>query len=368
MSTPSAEDVKEQMESESGRGPDSYIAKRSVLAWQKSGQIPANSDITHLVKLYMSLKKLLGADGGRLTAQCFSNYTRTISHSRSLKRKLWVVPVANTLKIEMALIQGFIINKDTVEEMPQFMKLDDCILIDQAVPQSSLGAGVTEFEVQVSDTSQCVPPPDSTQSGGGSGHGAGSSGATAHGAGSSGTTPVAVVHPPAKRTLEREDSVTDQDAAEHIATVTKDAFDRGDLVSSNKLQVTIAHSISIVVLTIVVVCCFGKQQNTTHKTKTKTKANTKTNTTQQTKTQHTTTHNNNTNHKHKQTQPQQQTNNNNTQTQQQQQHKQTKTNKHNKHNKHTTTQQHTNQQLCNNKQHQTHTTPHNNCDSSHTAY
>jgi hypothetical protein len=272
MSMPSAEDVKRQMESETGRGQDAYIAKRSVIAWIKAGHIPANSDTTHLVKLYMSLKKL---HGGRVTAECMVNYNRTISHSRTLKRKLWVVPVANTLKIDMVLIQDYIISKDTVEEMPQFMKMDDCILIDQAVPQSSLGAGVSEFEVQVSDTSMCVPPPDKKDAVEKDKKDAveknklekdddaeilgsdedGSSGATAHGAGSSGTTPVVEVHPPAKRqrTLERENSVTDQDAAEHIATLTKDAFDRVDLVSSNKLQVTIAHSISIVALTINVV-------------------------------------------------------------------------------------------------------------------
>jgi hypothetical protein len=111
------------------------------MAWQKAGLIPADSDITHLVKLYMSLKKLLGPDGGRLTAQCFANYTRTITHSRSLKRKLWVVPLANTLKIDMLAIKEFILPKDSVAELPQFMDLDSCILVDQAVPQSSLGLG-----------------------------------------------------------------------------------------------------------------------------------------------------------------------------------------------------------------------------------
>ena len=88
MTTPSADDVTRQMANETGRGQESYLARRSVLAWQKAGSIPANSDITHLVKLYMSLKKLLGARGGRLTAECFASYNRTITHSRTLKRKL----------------------------------------------------------------------------------------------------------------------------------------------------------------------------------------------------------------------------------------------------------------------------------------
>jgi hypothetical protein len=240
MSMPSPEQVKAQMNNETGVGHECYLARRSVLAWQKAGSIPPG-DITHLVKLYMSLKKLLGADGGRLTAQCFTSFTRSITHSRTLKRKLWVVPLANMALIHMPSIEEFIVNTDSVTELPDFMDLKNCMLVDQAVPQSSLGAGVTEFEVQVSDQtkSKSLPSPAAIQGGTDSGGIAVDLFDSSRG----GAVPKAPAPPtlaPApeaspRRTLERVDSVTDHEAAENIATDTKDAFERGDLVSSNKL-------------------------------------------------------------------------------------------------------------------------------------
>ena len=186
----------------------------------------------------MSIKKLMGAKGSRITAECFNSYNRKITHARTLKRKLWVVPCVNIPKIDMDSIREFIITSDMLTELPDFMDLVSNMMVDQCVSQKKLGPGVTEFEVTLSDVSQFQPAPDVSNVSADVGlpspvsvevvlRESPSLNVVLPSASTAGT--------PSRRTLEREASVPDDDAAEHIALDTKDAFDRGDLVSSNKL-------------------------------------------------------------------------------------------------------------------------------------
>jgi hypothetical protein len=117
------------------------------------------------------------------------------------------------------------------------MDMENCMLVDQAVPQSALGPGVTEFEVQVSDQTKSKSLPSQAANKGASDNAGIRVEPSRGGAVPRPVSPTPAPAPEAspRRTLERVASVTDKEAAENIATDTKDAFERGDLVASNKL-------------------------------------------------------------------------------------------------------------------------------------
>jgi hypothetical protein len=149
MAMPTKAEVAAQMQAESGTGQDTYLPARQLAAWQKAGAIPtipAEQDQTQLLRMYMALKTIMGGKGSRISSAQFSGYVRTISHSTSFKRKLWVVPKANFDSIDKASISKYIIDKSTVTEFPSFADPMDIELVDQCVPQSSLGMGVQDRE------------------------------------------------------------------------------------------------------------------------------------------------------------------------------------------------------------------------------
>ncbi len=232
---PSQAEVAAQMAKESGTGKDTYLPARQLAAWKQAGSIPnipVEQDQTQLLRMYMALKHIMSGSGkgGRISASQFSGFVRTISHSTSFKRKLWVVPLANFDSLDREALSKFIIDKATVTEFPTFADPLDIELVDQCVPQSSLGMGVQEFEVKISDTKSSSEPgnpalaanPNATPlvptlfSSSGSGSGSAS------------------VSKPAIRTLKREESISDQDAAEQIACDTKIAFEKGELIGGDK--------------------------------------------------------------------------------------------------------------------------------------
>ncbi len=236
---PSQAEVTAQMAKESGTGKDTYLPARQLAAWRQAGSIPnipVEQDQTQLLRMYMALKNLMAGPGkgGRISASQFSGYVRTISHSTSFKRKLWVVPMANFDSLDRAALSKFIIDKATVTEFPTFADPLDIELVDQCVPQSSLGMGVQEFEVKISDTKSSSEPGNPALAatpnaapfvptlfasyGAGSGSGSGSASAPQQ----------------AIRTLKREESISDQDAAEQIACDTKIAFEKGELIGGDK--------------------------------------------------------------------------------------------------------------------------------------
>jgi hypothetical protein len=230
---PSQAEVTAQMAKESGTGQNTYLPARQLAAWMKAGtipNIPVEQDQTQLLRMYMALKNIMGGKGGRISASQFSGYVRTITHSTSFKRKLWVVPMANFDSLDREALSKFIIDKATVTEFPTFADPMDIELVDQCVPQSSLGMGVQEFEVKISDTKASSEPGNPALAANpkaapfiptvfaSSGSGSGS----------------ASVPQPAIRTLKREESISDQDAAEQIACDTKIAFEKGELSGGDK--------------------------------------------------------------------------------------------------------------------------------------
>jgi hypothetical protein len=150
MAMPTKAEVAAQMQvqGEPSSGQDTYLPARQLAAWQKAGSIPtlpAEQDQTQLLRMYMALKTIMGTKGNnRLSAAQFSGYVRTISHSTSFKRKLWVVPKANFEKLDMSTISKYIIDKATVQEFPSFINPMDIELVDQCISQSILGIGVQD--------------------------------------------------------------------------------------------------------------------------------------------------------------------------------------------------------------------------------
>ncbi len=232
---PSQAEVAAQMAKESGTGKDTYLPARQLATWRQAGSIPnipVEQDQTQLLRMYMALKNLMSGPGkgGRISASQFSGYVRTISHSTSFKRKLWVVPMANFDSLDREALSKFIIDKATVTEFPTFADPLDIELVDQCVPQSSLGMGVQEIEVKISDTKSTSEPGNQASAANpkaaplvptmsaSSGSGLGS----------------ASVPQPTIRTLKREESISDQDAAEQIACDTKIAFEKGELIGGDK--------------------------------------------------------------------------------------------------------------------------------------
>jgi hypothetical protein len=151
MAMPSNEEITEQMKLETGTGKDSYLPARQLAAWKKSGvipAIPAEQDQTQLLRMYMALKTIMGGKGeARITAVQFAGYVRTISHTTSFRRKLWVVPKANFDTLDKAELSKYFIDKSTVVEFPSFADPMDIELVDQCIPQSSLGMGVQDREL-----------------------------------------------------------------------------------------------------------------------------------------------------------------------------------------------------------------------------
>ncbi len=147
---PSQAEVTAQMKNESGLGQSTYLPARQLAAWKKAGSIPnvpVEQDQTQLLRMYMALKTIMGGKGGRITASQFSGYVRTISHTTSFKRKLWVVPMAKFDSLDREAFSKHIIDKATVTEFPFFADPMDIELVDQCVPQSSLGMGVQDREL-----------------------------------------------------------------------------------------------------------------------------------------------------------------------------------------------------------------------------
>ena len=157
MTMPTNAEVTTQMQAELGTGPDTYLPQRQLAQWQlaqwqKAGKIPAlpaEQDQTQLLRMYMALKSVIAARGasGRLTAAQFSGYVRTITHSTSFKRKLWVVPKANFDILDRGSLSKYIIDKSTVVEFPDFANPMDIELVDQCISQSILGMGVQDHEL-----------------------------------------------------------------------------------------------------------------------------------------------------------------------------------------------------------------------------
>ena len=134
--------------------------------------------------------------------------------------------MANFDSLDREALSKYIIDKATVTEFPSFADPMDIELVDQCVPQSSLGLGVQEFEVKISDIKS------SSEQGNQSG-----SAATPKApfvpvsfASSGSGSDSASVPRPTIRTLKREESISDQDAAEQIACDTKIAFEKGELI------------------------------------------------------------------------------------------------------------------------------------------
>jgi hypothetical protein len=151
MTMPSKAEVTAQMQAELGTGQDTYLPARQLAQWQKAGTIPtlpAEQDQTQLLRMYMALKTIMAGKGtSRISAAQFSGYVRTISHSTSFKRKLWVVPKANFDTLDRATLSKYIIDKSTVVEFPSFADPMDIELVDQCISQSILGMGVQDHEL-----------------------------------------------------------------------------------------------------------------------------------------------------------------------------------------------------------------------------
>jgi hypothetical protein len=152
MTMPSRAEVTAQMAAELGTGQDTYLPARQLAAWQKAGAIPtipAAQDQTQLLRMYMALKTVMAGKGhpGRISASQFAVYVRTITHSTSFKRKLWVVPKANFEFLDRGSLSKYIIDKSTVEEFPDFANPMDIELVDQCIAQSILGIGVQDHEL-----------------------------------------------------------------------------------------------------------------------------------------------------------------------------------------------------------------------------
>lgn len=202
-----------------GTGRDTYLAKRQIVAWQGRGLVPDDIDTQEAVKLYLGLKALTSEP---ITANMFKNWNRTLSASTALKKRIWLVPVANLADPELRQpVQPFLVDSATCDAPPG-VDLGDYYIVDQCCERSRLGLGVLELEVSVKVGRQCNIVQGSPAAVLTSGTSSGSGGSTA------------LAALPAARTLARTPSVPDESAAELIATHTKRLFGEGKLTGGDQ--------------------------------------------------------------------------------------------------------------------------------------
>ena len=91
----------------------------------------------------------MGGKECRVGAAVFRDWARKMQKIVSLKRRIWLVPVANLPTIDMTRWGPFAIDAASIDEWPLNVDPDGVRCFDTAVPQVELGAGVF----------MCVLPP-----------------------------------------------------------------------------------------------------------------------------------------------------------------------------------------------------------------
>jgi hypothetical protein len=75
-------------------GPEAHMASRQLALWRKQGHVFEQGQEA-LIRMYLGVKSVACTDGSRMSASMFKGWTKTLSRTISLKRKLWIVPRQN---------------------------------------------------------------------------------------------------------------------------------------------------------------------------------------------------------------------------------------------------------------------------------
>ena len=170
-----------------------------------------------------------------------------MSSSKSLSRKIWIVPIENEAAFredQVENIKNATIDPSTVEDWPNWMDIGHYLLVDQVIPQAVLALGVNEFCITVSDTTKVKHNKNKPLE-----SGTASTALDDRPRSSSPMSPAPApkdMDPPPCRVLTKRSSQTEEEAAEQIAEDTKEDFTRNELLSTATKSVTHAtqHSTS----------------------------------------------------------------------------------------------------------------------------
>lgn len=160
MSSVDAAELAEAVAAAPSSGPETYLARRQIVAWQNRGQLPEDTDTQDAVRLYLGLKSLSNEP---ITLSTFKNMARTLTASTSLKKRVWLVPAANLEDAELRQeVSPFFVDRTTCD-VPPGIDLADWYIIDQCCKRSRLGLGVMELEVVLilTQTMNIQPTPSS---------------------------------------------------------------------------------------------------------------------------------------------------------------------------------------------------------------
>ena len=110
-----------------------------------------------LCRLYLGVKQLVSADGGKINAGAFRSWIRTYKTEVSLKRVIWVVPASNEIDSPDA-IDCFKIDVAHISQLPSGFDSSSFVFYDSCVSRQQLGPGVMSLEVAVKEVRKQPQP------------------------------------------------------------------------------------------------------------------------------------------------------------------------------------------------------------------
>ena len=109
------------------------------------------------VAKYLALRATRGPQC-RISPQMLLGCEADKSKTTCLKQKFWIVSKTRKPSLDTEIDSKFLVDHQLLQEVPPGMMLDDVWIVDQACPQSVLGAGTVEWEtvvaVKFKDTAQ----------------------------------------------------------------------------------------------------------------------------------------------------------------------------------------------------------------------
>lgn len=178
------------------------------------------------IRLYLALRQL--NPSGRVSASMILHQKSTAVSQVLLKQKLWIVPRANFQVLPQDMHQ-YLVDPSVLADAPPDLDAQSVWILDQAVARTRLGPCVLEFESAFGQRTT-IPSPSASQS------------VPALPAAPASSTPESRSQPAEQgqpqpkraRILSEQKSEPEENSFEQIATATKEAFEKGRFVSSDK--------------------------------------------------------------------------------------------------------------------------------------
>ena len=101
-----------------------------------------------LVSLYCALRKLRGPDA-RINANMLETWQSKAVQATMVKTSYWVVPLdaARQKILDRKDVKPFLVDPDTFDDVPPNLDISSLAFVDQCVPRSVLGPGVSVIEL-----------------------------------------------------------------------------------------------------------------------------------------------------------------------------------------------------------------------------